>query len=372
MITLIEDFALYSVFFAYLFSTIFVLLDNFKWNKSKIILLSFFICGTLFIGLSIIKFKYLIETLHFFDPIYFSLFLLLSPLLYNFLGTLISKNFSKLKFTAHFIPFLISLTVLIYLYQFRNHIIENRNQINFYPFYLLQKKYSVSIIYIIANIYLVQSIFYFISIIILYQKHKFKFNSFSNYESKELRSFKIIIVLILAILVFNIVTINIIGIDTSLNKKLYVTFSGFILTSSVGLLSFFGNKLSNIWDNKKLKVPASKNQIIYNLLKKKLLHLFIEEKIYLKQDLSLWDICLSLNSNRTYISHIINNEFGMNFNSFVNKYRIKEAKKILASKANNDKSLKEIAYQSGFNSLSSFNRAFKRFENTSPGSLKIN
>jgi AraC-like DNA-binding protein len=112
------------------------------------------------------------------------------------------------------------------------------------------------------------------------------------------------------------------------------------------------------------------NHIIKLKLKERLLHSFEDKKLFLKKDLNIWDLCRETNSNRTYISKVINEEFGMNFSCFVNKYRITHALNLLKNLNYQEKSIEKIAYMSGFNSLTSFNRAFKKITNYSPGSYR--
>jgi AraC-like DNA-binding protein len=78
----------------------------------------------------------------------------------------------------------------------------------------------------------------------------------------------------------------------------------------------------------------------------------------------------SLKTNRTYISRLINDEFGVNFNEFVNKYRIEEAKKLLESNESKLFTMEHIAEKSGFGSVNSFTRVFKEFEGITPGQFK--
>ena len=90
-------------------------------------------------------------------------------------------------------------------------------------------------------------------------------------------------------------------------------------------------------------------------MEKVLIRFFEEEKPYLNPNLSLTDVCRHLGTNRTYLSNLINNQFEMNFNSFVNGYRVKEVIKYreqhpLAS----NNTLMDV---SGFGSLSSLKRA---------------
>jgi len=102
-------------------------------------------------------------------------------------------------------------------------------------------------------------------------------------------------------------------------------------------------------------------------LKRRLLNLFESEKIYQVNDLRISSLCESLHTNRTYISKLINEEFEMNFNEFVNKYRVEEAKQLLLSEANNKYTMEYIAQQAGFGSVASFSRVFKELEGVTPG-----
>ena len=56
------------------------------------------------------------------------------------------------------------------------------------------------------------------------------------------------------------------------------------------------------------------------------------------------------------LSELINGELGMNFRNYVNSFRIREVKRILAEEA--ETNILEVALKSGFNSKSSFNAAF--------------
>jgi AraC-like DNA-binding protein len=108
----------------------------------------------------------------------------------------------------------------------------------------------------------------------------------------------------------------------------------------------------------------------YGELKLRLIDYFEKEKPYLNQDLKIEDLCLALNSNKNYISKIINDDFGMNFCSFVNKYRVENAKSILIDSGYVQYSIKGIAEMSGFKSLSSFNAFFKQFEGITPSDYR--
>lgn len=82
-------------------------------------------------------------------------------------------------------------------------------------------------------------------------------------------------------------------------------------------------------------------------------------------ELRLDNVVRALNTNRTYLSSIIREDFGENFIGFVNGYRIDEAKELLAN-GGTSLQMTEIAEQVGFKSISSFNTFFRRETGMSP------
>ena len=91
--------------------------------------------------------------------------------------------------------------------------------------------------------------------------------------------------------------------------------------------------------------------------------LFEKEHVYLNPRLRLSELAMLLGTNRTYLSHYFNQNCESTFYDFVNDYRIHHAKLLLHS---TDDTLETIAMNSGFNSLSTFRRAFVQREGMSP------
>lgn len=99
--------------------------------------------------------------------------------------------------------------------------------------------------------------------------------------------------------------------------------------------------------------------------KEKLLCLMHVEKLYLNGELQLSELAKSLGASRHHTSQVINEHFEMGFYDFINKFRVEEAKKLLAQNQNENKII-EIAYKSGFNNKVSFYKAFKKFIGITP------
>jgi AraC-like DNA-binding protein len=72
-------------------------------------------------------------------------------------------------------------------------------------------------------------------------------------------------------------------------------------------------------------------------------------------------------------SFVINELYQDNFYNFINKYRIEEAKRLLLSDKYNQLNILGIAYESGFNSKTTFNTTFKKHVGCSPSEfVKMN
>ncbi len=110
--------------------------------------------------------------------------------------------------------------------------------------------------------------------------------------------------------------------------------------------------------------PIKENN--YEDLKPKIEKIMFQEKLYLEPELSLSDLALKLKTNTSVLSAAINSNFSKNFNDFVNEYRVEEFKKQIKLPENQHYTLLAVAFDCGFNSKATFNRAFKKFTGQSP------
>ncbi|MEY4902335.1 MAG: hypothetical protein RLZZ292_150 [Bacteroidota bacterium] len=106
--------------------------------------------------------------------------------------------------------------------------------------------------------------------------------------------------------------------------------------------------------------------------KEKITLLFKKEKIYLNPELSLSDLAQRLKTNTSILSQVINNGFGKNFNDFVNEFRVNAVKLKIQDAEHQHLSLLGIAFESGFNSKATFNRAFKKLTGSTPNDFAKN
>ena len=101
-------------------------------------------------------------------------------------------------------------------------------------------------------------------------------------------------------------------------------------------------------------------------LKGKLLSYFKEDEPFLNPQLNLQFVAQVLELNNNKISFLINQAFDVNFNDFVNSYRLKHFKLIALDSNNSHLTILGLAYDSGFNSKTVFNTYFKKIEGVTP------
>lgn len=100
--------------------------------------------------------------------------------------------------------------------------------------------------------------------------------------------------------------------------------------------------------------------------KEKLIRHIISQKSYLEPSLSLDDLAEKVSIPPHHLSQILNACFNQNFFDFINSYRIKESEKLLSEQSSYRKTILEILYETGFNSKSVFNTAFKKHTGMTP------
>jgi AraC-like DNA-binding protein len=96
----------------------------------------------------------------------------------------------------------------------------------------------------------------------------------------------------------------------------------------------------------------------------------VEAETYWRDpDLTLASLARKLGTNTTYVSRALNEGLGQSFSAFINARRVKAAQALLVEKAQ-EADLMAIAFDAGFNSKASFNRAFSEFAGMSPSAWR--
>lgn len=118
-------------------------------------------------------------------------------------------------------------------------------------------------------------------------------------------------------------------------------------------------------EDSRYKTSALDTKRVKNLMNQ-LLEIMDKEKPYMDPEMSVTKLAKTMGIPKEHISQIINQRFYINFNQFLNKYRVEEAKVRLLDPKESQFVVLKIAHDVGFNSKSTFNSAFKRFTGMSP------
>lgn len=111
----------------------------------------------------------------------------------------------------------------------------------------------------------------------------------------------------------------------------------------------------------------SRDRVVDDRLVEGIRVLLEEEKIYTRPDLTLHEVASHLEASVRQVSAAVNDGFSMNFNDLINQYRVRAFREKILAGAHRQKSLLGLALDCGFNSKSTFNRAFKKHEGQTPG-----
>ncbi|WP_426668348.1 FtsX-like permease family protein [Mucilaginibacter sp. McL0603] len=95
-----------------------------------------------------------------------------------------------------------------------------------------------------------------------------------------------------------------------------------------------------------------------------------ENRYYQDPELSLTSLADKLGLTTHELSRIINTALKKSFNDFINEYRVAEVAQKMQDHAYDHLTLMGIAYDSGFNSQSTFHRAFKELTGKTPAEYK--
>lgn len=295
------------------------------------------------------------------------------PMLYLYTLSSLRNNAHLLKKDyLHFAP-----AILSYFYMFR-----------FYFFYSIEQKRLVDsgeindfkvFSTILLIVCMVSGIGYSLFSYRLINKHKHLIdNNFSYTERINLNWLKYCIWgagLIFSTILVIVISRDFMGVQYRFNADL-IFYSMFVI--AIFALGYFGIRHQGIFiDNVVTEVPEfteSKSEGEYKRsgLKddvaqnahKRLLQIMSEQKPYLEPNLTLRTLADMLDISPNHLSQIINQYQQQNFNDFINKNRIEEF--IQKASGNKNFTILAHAFDSGFNSKSSFNSVFKKHKGMTP------
>lgn len=91
---------------------------------------------------------------------------------------------------------------------------------------------------------------------------------------------------------------------------------------------------------------------------------WIKNKKYLGHEVGIEILGRDLGINRTYISNYINDTYNCNFNTWLHRMRVEDAKRIITEKP--ELSMGQVAIMTGYNDQAHFSKQFKYVMGISP------
>lgn len=164
---------------------------------------------------------------------------------------------------------------------------------------------------------------------------------------------------------------------------LFLSLSAFVI-----LIGYYGLNQREVFVN---FIPSNNNEEYKNIEKHNNNTLIVEEKSdikelekrfnevlafmdlerpYLDPELTLPKLAKELDMQTHHLSQVINEVYKDNFFGFINQYRVEEVKSKMQDEKFENYSLLAIAFDSGFNSKSAFNRVFKKIVQMTPSQYK--
>lgn len=288
--------------------------------------------------------------------------LLHGPLLFLYTTLLIDPLKNAWRYWWHFAPFLIINLALLPFYQLpvvqKVYIFENEG-VGYESF-----------VFINSILILLSGLTYATICLVMIRKHKASIkNKLSSIEGKTLDW-----------LLFLTLGLGIIWLLVAIGMNDLI-FSGVVLF--IILIGIFGIRQHSIFSNqpndntddplnlttKKYEKSGLNDQNKIELVRR-LEQLITEDKPFLEPELSLDELARRVHAQPNYLSQVLNEHFQLNFYDFINSKRVDEFCLKMNDPRFSHYKLVEIAYQSGFNSKSSFNRNFQRFKKTTPSDYK--
>ena len=317
---------------------------------------------------------------------------LVPPIIYFYIKVLVAKyhKFKRLD-TFHLVPF-----VLYFLYVF-------------FTFYIKSGTYKLDFLYQLRNVGIpldltitsflkvIQGVVYLIFAYRVIQQHRDDLKQqFSYTENISLTWLKVVIVSLMIIYLVHFVGIIIPFLTDQINLGFIEQAMDLFNIVFIYIMAFYGVQQPQIFKKWHLDSPdqLKANELLITQTKEskqagdkkyaqslltpeeskeileRLQSYMLNEKPYLQNQLTIKEVADVLEINTKYLSQVINQQLGLNFFNFINKYRVEEVKKRLTDKKYEHLSLLGLALDCGFNSKSSFNSIFKKFTGTTPSSYK--
>ena len=297
------------------------------------------------------------------------------PLLYLFTQSVVFKNYRlQKKSIVHFIPFLIAVCVVIAIVFFvdTKAISQSVDQFN---------NQQIPIYFRFGELLMLLHVFYYLfkskqEIKKVIGKAKNLVSTF-NQENFKLLKFILNCFIILFSLSLLHSILPFVGFKNGLliTLLLIILFMFYFINSILlKMLNQSSNESGAItqidFKEKEKYAGSSLSQSDLQVYMNSLGNYMQEKRPFLDSELTIADLSDELNIPSKTVSQVINEGYSCSFFDFINGYRVEEAKSLFKDQTDKKLTIQEVMYDSGFNSKSSFNTAFKKFTKLTPTQFK--
>lgn len=321
------------------------------------------------------------------------IFLAFNPFYFLYVKSLTLENFRfKKQDYMHYIPaFALALILIILSIIPKNE----ENSAFFDQIYALRVPVAVAVYYL-------QLIVYTMLMFRQLNRHKKNLDQFFSYkEDISLNWLWLFLIIYLLFSVFD-ASVFFTSVFEAYHKLTYWVF----MTLFVAFLGYFGTKQADIYVGKiksrgfvppdkkdfdsspleKTELPiltppekdeplsrysnSSLSEELKELILQKIIALMENDKLYTNPQLVVDDIADQIQTNKKYISQVINEKLNKNFYQFVNEYRVNHAIFCLTEQKYRNYTFEAIGDMAGFNSRSSLISSFKKVTGKTPSDFK--
>jgi AraC-like DNA-binding protein len=233
-------------------------------------------------------------------------------------------------------------------------------------FYRFEWLYNFTYAYVL-NFFCLSYLAYILWRLKAYNEKYLQMNSDYNINVSWLQKTSILLVVLYS---FEFIASNVIILD--IYKEIIYISDSIMATVFIYWISIFGIKNRSIvkLDANIPKNGNQKNEELEESEYLKLKELVLKEKLFKNTNLNIYILSEVSGISNRKISQLINYFHKNNFNSFINSFRINEAKEMINSSDFEHYTIEAIAKEAGFNSKSSFNTYFKNSEGITPTAYK--
>lgn len=294
------------------------------------------------------------------------------PLLYFYVISHLNPNFKfRRQHLWHFVPFVVQVWFSIFVRLQNLYWDGTRESLSWLGYWGYVVWMNLCTIYFVASI-----------LIVIYTTKSQKIlrneeseNAFSeeriNWLKRVLLAFKIYFSLVLCILIIDLV---ITGSENFLNYFYFTKFYYYPFFIGISGLTYWlgleGYKRKDL--KRKTTKPKLSNEEEEQLrtLANDLMGAMAEHKWFKDPKLTLRELAKKMEVKPYLLTKCLNTIVDQKFADYVNQLRVEELKQLLQQPENKKYTLLSLAYEAGFNSKSSFNRAVKKHLGISPSELK--